>query len=114
MVEEVNSNITIKCWSDTTIKYVYSIGNFLLDYLVPKTCNEYIQQGAVISGSYEIDPDGAGGGPPFLVQCDFENGQLKDINHHKNKERYIEVLKFLVTAFCSIQTFFNRFNNCWS
>ena len=69
-------------------EHVYSIGKFLFDYSVPKTCNEYFQQGAVISGSYEIDPDGAGGGPPFLVQCDFENGQLKDINNHKNKEWY--------------------------
>ena len=43
---------------------------------MPKTCHEYSQQGAVISGIYEIDPDGAGGGPPFSVQCDFENGKL--------------------------------------
>ena len=33
------------------------------------------RKGAMISGSYEIDPDGAGGDPPFSVQCDFENGK---------------------------------------
>ena len=58
-------------------EYVDLIGPFSFDFSVPKTCNEYFQQGAVISGSYEIDPDGAGGGPPFSVQCDFENGKSK-------------------------------------
>ena len=64
----------------------------LLDFSVPKTCNEYFQQGAVISGSYEIDPDGAGGGPPFSVQCDFQNGiqyihiWLWDSYHLTNKD----------------------------
>ena len=43
-------------------------------FLVPKTCHEYQEQGAVASGNYEIDPDGDGGGPPFMVRCDFENG----------------------------------------
>ena len=71
-------------------KYVDSIETFSLDYSVPKTCNEYYQQGAVISGSYEIDPDGAGGGPPFLVQCDFENGKSKDMNNCKDKERNLK------------------------
>ena len=49
------------------------INNFAI--LVPRTCNEYQEQGAIVSGNYEIDPDGEGGGIPFTVRCDFENGK---------------------------------------
>ena len=59
------------------IEHIDSIKQFSFYYSVPKTCHEYFQQGAIISGSYEIDPDGAGGDPPFSVQCDFENGKSK-------------------------------------
>ena len=49
----------------------FKVSNAFVSFSVPKTCYEYFQQGAIISGNYEIDPDGAGGGPPFTVQCDF-------------------------------------------
>ena len=33
-------------------------------------------KGAIESGRYVIDPDGAGNLPPLEVHCDFENGEL--------------------------------------
>ena len=38
-------------------------------------CHEYHEQGMVISGNYEIDPDGQGGDPPFMAYCDFDRGK---------------------------------------
>ena len=50
--------------------------SFIYFFVVPKTCNQYQEQGATSSGFYGIDPDGEGGDPSFEVYCDFTTGSI--------------------------------------
>ena len=58
-------------------------------------CHEYHEQGMVISGNYEIDPDGEGGDPPFMAHCDFDRGKNNPYFKYLFACWYFVLLKYL-------------------